>query len=138
MKLQAKASYVKIVWTCQHEPHSLEQFFLILIKILINQLSFTGTSPVTSPALDVQNHTADSIEIEKKKKEEVTAKVSPHRRRTLIVNLILMPSLTYIHLLLNITCVEYWCRHSKFFKELAISLRFLRQRFFFLILIDQS
>ncbi|KAL0882866.1 hypothetical protein ABMA27_016391 [Loxostege sticticalis] len=32
------------------------------------------TSPVTSPALEVHNHSTDSIDVEKKKKEEVIAK----------------------------------------------------------------
>ncbi|XP_034832016.1 CCR4-NOT transcription complex subunit 3 isoform X1 [Maniola hyperantus] len=35
---------------------------------------FNGTSPIPSPGLDAHNHTADSIDIEKKKKEDLTAK----------------------------------------------------------------
>lgn len=34
----------------------------------------SGTSPVTSPTLDVHNHSTDSIDVEKKKKEEIIAK----------------------------------------------------------------
>ncbi|CAH0398179.1 unnamed protein product [Chilo suppressalis] len=34
----------------------------------------SGTSPITSPTLDVHNHSTDSIDVEKKKKEEVIAK----------------------------------------------------------------
>ncbi|KAJ8731134.1 hypothetical protein PYW07_004298 [Mythimna separata] len=35
----------------------------------------SGTSPVTSPTLEVHNHSTDSIDVEKKKKEEIIAKV---------------------------------------------------------------
>ncbi|CAH2048846.1 unnamed protein product, partial [Iphiclides podalirius] len=34
----------------------------------------SGTSPITSPALDAHNHSTDSIDIEKRKKEEIVAK----------------------------------------------------------------
>ncbi|XP_049873672.1 CCR4-NOT transcription complex subunit 3 isoform X2 [Pectinophora gossypiella] len=34
----------------------------------------SGTSPITSPGLEIQNHSTDSIDVEKKKKEEVIAK----------------------------------------------------------------
>ncbi|CAH0585473.1 unnamed protein product [Chrysodeixis includens] len=35
----------------------------------------SGTSPITSPTLDVHNHSTDSIDVEKKKKEDIIAKV---------------------------------------------------------------
>ncbi|XP_047029680.1 CCR4-NOT transcription complex subunit 3 isoform X2 [Helicoverpa zea] len=35
----------------------------------------SGTSPVTSPTLEVHNHSTDSIDVEKKKKEEIITKV---------------------------------------------------------------
>ncbi|XP_026327359.1 CCR4-NOT transcription complex subunit 3 isoform X2 [Hyposmocoma kahamanoa] len=34
----------------------------------------SGTSPITSPALEVHNHSTDSIDVDKKKKDEVIAK----------------------------------------------------------------
>ncbi|XP_064072672.1 CCR4-NOT transcription complex subunit 3 isoform X1 [Vanessa tameamea] len=34
----------------------------------------SGTSPIASPALDLHNHATDSIDVDKKKKEEVTTK----------------------------------------------------------------
>lgn len=38
---------------------------------------FPGTSPVASPLLEVHNHSTDSIDLEKKKREEIIiAKVS--------------------------------------------------------------